>query len=164
MRDTHSSMKINNSCRKLLNAPHRYDCLSSIIIWYTFEQIRIGQQISYTYETFLTHQYIIWYDFHSWHLIHFWADQKWTRVHSFLTYFWYISIWYSFHTMSYTFHTILIWFSITNHYLIHFWVYQDCIKSVSKQGGSNLFCFSQYILNCLIRSKMYQSSFRTMTP
>ena len=53
-----------------------------------------------------------------------------------------------FHDISCTFHTILIWFSIINHYLIHFWVYQsvfdtllsvswvyqNCIKSESKQG------------------------------
>ncbi len=57
-----------------------------------------------------------------WTLIHFWADQIWTRdeytydmflIHQYLI---------PFHAISNTFHTI-IWFSIISHYLIHFWVY-----------------------------------------
>ncbi len=72
-----------------------------------------------------------------WTLIHFWADQNWTRGNWTLltSVFWYLFT---------PFHTHFIQFrydflSSINHYLIHFWVYQnvfdtiECINSVHQK-------------------------------
>ena len=98
-----------------------------------------------------------------WTLIHFWADQNWTRDILWKC-FWYISIWYLFtifHTHFLQFKYIIIWYLrpiyLLVSVLIHFWVYQsvfDTLLSVSK-------LYQKWIKRrcpILIGSKVYQSS------
>ncbi len=80
--------------------------------WLNFDtllswSIKIGPEIKYTFDMFLIHQYLIPAPFHT-HFIQFRYD--------FLS-------------------SITIWYTVEciKVYLINFWVYQNCIKSESKQ-------------------------------
>ncbi len=109
-------------------------------LWYTFEPIKVGQEIKYTFDVFW---YIgIWYlftPFHT-HFIQFRYDflssiiiwYTFECIEVYLIHFWvYRSV---FDTLLSVSKCIYYTFECIKLDLIHFWVYQNCIKSESKQG------------------------------